>query len=268
MRNGRQDRTSARRSAPSKKRRRCNHPEFKLPGIGRITGRVTSIRGAFFAAITPVVIPTEAEVDEALSVLDMSRGDCVCAYCGGPKSEWDHLRAIVRESKPTGYITELANLVPSCGKCNQSKGNTPWEEWMRGDAERSPKKRGIADIEDRIARLRAYECWRTPTRLNYQAILGKESWAQYEERLKVAIEQLVASEELASQLRETISAHMTSVATQARGATSSQEATRQAEPTSGGHFDAAEEQSAAQQGPAPDGCVTGWPDSTLDTAWS
>ena len=45
----------------------------------------------------------------------------------------DHLRPLVKDKEPTGYISEIHNLVPSCGKCNQSKGNKEWKAWMRRD---------------------------------------------------------------------------------------------------------------------------------------
>jgi hypothetical protein len=34
---------------------------------------------------------------------------------------------------PTGYGTEVGNLVPCCTECNQPKGNLHWEEFMRSD---------------------------------------------------------------------------------------------------------------------------------------
>ena len=98
------------------------HPDFKAPAkFVRLTARTSTLTGLFVVTLTQYIAPTEDEVDEALSILGMSRGHCVCAYCGRAKSEWDHFRPTVANGEPTGYITEIANLVPSCGKCNQSK---------------------------------------------------------------------------------------------------------------------------------------------------
>jgi len=36
-----------------------------------------------------------------------------CSYCGTPATEWDHLRPLVMNKKPTGYISEIHNLVPA-----------------------------------------------------------------------------------------------------------------------------------------------------------
>jgi endonuclease I len=59
-------------------------------------------------------------------------------------------RPLVVDKKPTGYISEIQNLVPSCGKCNQSKGNKNWKLWITSEAKLSPASRGISNIENRI----------------------------------------------------------------------------------------------------------------------
>jgi len=187
----------ARKAVPKK----SAHPDFKRPGIAHITGRTTSLRGAFFAAITPVISPDEAEVETALALLGMTRGNCQCAYCGNALSEWDHFFPIVRDSEPTGYITELGNLVPSCGKCNQSKGNAYWADWMRSDAPLSPKSRNISDLEERIARLRVYETSNKRARIDYAALFGEETWSKYKKILRETLVLLETAEEMATQLR-------------------------------------------------------------------
>ena len=65
-----------------------------MPNPVRIMGRSSSITNSFVNGIIPVVPPTAAQVDEALSVLGME--EAVCAYCGGPFTEWDHLRPLGR----------------------------------------------------------------------------------------------------------------------------------------------------------------------------
>lgn len=176
------------------------HPDFYLPSKGSVDGRTSSITAAFFQAITPVVLPSDSEVEESLSVLGMTKGNCRCAYCGDPCTEWDHFRPIVKGRQPTGYITEIANLVPACGKCNQSKGNKNWKEWMLSAAARSPKKRGISDLEQRVARLEAYERWRKPVCNDYAAIVGPERWSQYQGLLNTAVAHLSEAQKVASEL--------------------------------------------------------------------
>lgn len=180
------------------------HPDFDLPGKGRIDGRTSSITAAFFQAITPVVLPSDADVEEAITVLGMTQGKCRCAYCGDTRTEWDHFRPIVVNRKPTGYITEIANLVPACGKCNQSKGNRHWKEWISGPAARSPKSRQISDLPWRIEKLEAYERWRTPLCIDYAAVLGPVRWAAYSGLLDVAVEHLATAQKVAIELHAVI----------------------------------------------------------------
>ena len=107
-----------------------------------------------------------------------------CAYCGGVASDWDHLRPLVKDKKPTGYISEIHNLVPSCGKCNQSKGNKEWKNWMLSNAKLSPAARGIKDIPERVNRLTAYEISKEPTKMDFAVIVGQDAWTQHQENLE------------------------------------------------------------------------------------
>jgi 5-methylcytosine-specific restriction endonuclease McrA len=100
---------------------------FRMPTPMKITGRSSSITNAFINSIIPVVQPSAEQVKEAMEILGMTPETYQCAYCGDKASEWDHLRPLVKDKKPTGYISEIHNLVPSCGKCNQSKGNKEWK---------------------------------------------------------------------------------------------------------------------------------------------
>lgn len=53
-----------------------------------------------------------------------------CAYCGrtmrrNESLTRDHLLAVSK-----GGSTTQRNIVPACGACNSSKGNTDWREWL------------------------------------------------------------------------------------------------------------------------------------------
>jgi hypothetical protein len=152
---------------------------FKMPGGSTITGRATSIRNVFVAAIIPIVRPSAEEIKTVLEILKLDPSDLRCSYCGDKASEWDHLKPLVEAGKPTGYPSSIKNLVPSCGKCNQSKGSTNWKEWMRGIARHSPSARKITDIEHRIARLEQFESWATCVPLNVKALVSPNLWEQY-----------------------------------------------------------------------------------------
>lgn len=184
------------------------HPDFLLPVAGSIHGRSSTITAAFFSTITPVKVPSYEDVVEALEVLGMSTDKCTCIYCGGKKSEWDHLRPIVINKRPTGYITEIANLVPACGKCNQSKGNKPWREWIRSKAPHSPQTRGMTDLEERVGRLEAYERWRQPVRLDYEKILELALWEKHIKNWEQLLEKMKEAQEHAKVLRQALEAHL------------------------------------------------------------
>ena len=179
---------------------------FKMPTALKITGRSSSITNVFVNAILPTIIPTENEVRDALDILGMTRENFQCAYCGDTASEWDHLNPLVVDKKPTGFITEINNLVPSCGKCNQSKGNKDWKVWIQSSAKLSPQTRGIKDLSIRIVRLTAYEKVKRPKRLNVEEIAGAELWSAHMENLRQILLAMSTAQELAMKIRARISA--------------------------------------------------------------
>jgi len=152
---------------------------FRMPTTTKITSRFSSITNAFINSIIPVVQPTDEQGREALSILEMSADNFQCSYCGATATEWDHLRPLVLNKKPTGYISEIHNLVPACGKCNQSKGNKGWRQWMLSDAPLSPKTKAIPGLQERIRILEAFENWGTPTRMDFESIAGTAVWARH-----------------------------------------------------------------------------------------
>lgn len=75
-----------------------------------------------------------------------------CVFCGSPDvRRWDHLVPVM-----AGGETVPGNMVPACQACDDSKGGTPYADWMRSSAPKSPTTRGIPDVEARIALLDAY----------------------------------------------------------------------------------------------------------------
>jgi hypothetical protein len=160
-------------------RRKLLRKVFKMPLVQSMRQRKSSITNAFVNAIIPVIAPSDDEILEAITILGMTVEDVRCAYCGDPKTQWDHLRPLVLDRRPTGYISEIANLVPACSTCNSSKRNENWRTWMLGSAPNSPTFRKIADVSERVLRLDSYEAWRPPTQIDFEALLGKEAWEHY-----------------------------------------------------------------------------------------
>ena len=182
---------------------------FRMPTPMKITGRSSSITNAFINSIIPVVPPSAEQVKQAIEILGMTAQTLQCAYCGAVASEWDHLRPLVKDKKPTGFISEIHNLVASCGKCNQSKGNKEWKAWMLSNAKLSPTTRGIKDVTERVKRLKTYEKWGTPTQMNFESVVGKDIWAQHQANLERVQSLMRESQELASKINSKVaSAHM------------------------------------------------------------
>lgn len=155
---------------------------FQMPRPVKITGRTSSITNAFVNGIIPCVYPSSHEIQQALEILGLEATDLRCAYCGDPSTEWDHLRPLVRNKRPTGYISHIFNLVPSCSKCNQSKGGRHWKEWINSSSPKAPKKRGIIGIEEKIRRLEAFERWHPVEPIDFRKIVGEDLWANYWKR--------------------------------------------------------------------------------------
>lgn len=149
----------------------------------KITQRVSSVTNSFVQAVIPWVPPSSGQQSEALRELGMDDG-IVCAYCGGVASDWDHLRPLVRNKRPTGYISDYKNLVPSCGRCNQSKGAQEWRSWIVGSAAGSPASRKIPDLDKRIAALERFETWGAVQPLPLERLADATLWAQHWENLR------------------------------------------------------------------------------------
>lgn len=148
---------------------------FKMPSINTITARSSSITNAFISAITIVEKPTEEQIEKVLEIFEMSPENMRCCYCGGQYTEWDHLKPLVVNRKPTGYPTSIKNLVPACNKCNQSKGNNDWEEWIKSNKKTSQ----LTDLKERIAKIKEFEKWANCTPINIKAIVGEEEFNKY-----------------------------------------------------------------------------------------
>lgn len=186
---------------PADERRKILEAAFWMPAVQTMVSRKSSITNAFVCAIIPVIAPSLDEIEQALTILNIDPRKLTCSYCGDKASEWDHLRPLVRKRRPTGFITEIGNLVPACGKCNQSKGNKPWREWMLSMAPLSPTGRNIADVAERVVRLEAYECWRPPTLVTFETILSPDESNKYWKLCEDVIEELQKCQEVANELR-------------------------------------------------------------------
>lgn len=179
---------------------------FRMPTAVSVMGRSSSITNSFINGIIPARMPSDEDVAEVLRIFEMAPDDVRCVYCGDKATEWDHFRPLISGQEPTGYLTEIQNLVPACGKCNQSKGNAAWRSWMEGNAKLCPRVREVADLSKRIARLERFESWRSPTKLNIPELVGDELWSEYRANWRQLLESMRASQELAVKVRAKLQA--------------------------------------------------------------
>jgi len=177
---------------------------FKMPKPVKITGRTSSITNSFVNGIIPIIEPSEEEIKTALEILGMDERTICCAYCGDSYTEWDHLRPLVVNKTATGYVSEIHNLVPACGKCNQSKGNQNWHSWMYSNAALSPNSRNIIDIDERSECLSRYEKWGTPLKVDIETIIGKYKWEKHWQNCENIKELMRESQILSNEIRTTL----------------------------------------------------------------
>jgi hypothetical protein len=176
---------------------------FSMPSSQSVTGRSSSIRNAFVAAIVPIIRPSASDVETVLQILGFSPDDVRCAYCGDKATEWDHLRPLVTKGRPTGYPSSIKNLVPACGKCNQSKGKSDWKSWMCSKAKLSPTARGKY-LEERITRLEEYERWAACKRLEIAELVDGSELRQYYELQDEILGKMRKAQEIADSLKKQI----------------------------------------------------------------
>jgi HNH endonuclease len=135
---------------------------MKIPGNATITNRSSTISSQFARARAPYIKPTAAQIEARYKLFNIDPEQEQCAYCGGIQTEWDHIFAVVEETQWTGYATEIGNLIPACGKCNQSRGKKSIRGWMSSSAPWAPLKvfmardgmsedRARAEVERRVA---------------------------------------------------------------------------------------------------------------------
>lgn len=173
---------------------------FSMPSRAKITARSSTVTNSFVISIVPFHHPEESEIKKCLKILEMDPQNLRCAYCGDKSTEWDHLRPLVLDKKPTGFISEIRNLVPACGKCNQSKGNKDWRKWIVSDAKKSPKTRKKKDLDRRTANLTSYEKWGKVTAINFEKKINPHIWKQYWDRLEQLHDEMKNCQKLADNI--------------------------------------------------------------------
>lgn len=175
-----------------------------------ITSRTSSITNSFVQAILPSIEPSEKERNEAYKILEINPQKITCVYCGARATDWDHLRPLVRNKRPTGYINDVRNRVPSCAPCNQSKGAADWWKWMHSAARGSPRTKGVRDIKLRMKRLERFEKWGRVEPLPLRDLVGPKKWDAYWSDLDVIVKKMFEAQAHAARVRALVLAALKS----------------------------------------------------------
>jgi len=72
---------------------------------------------------------------------------------------------------------------------------------MEGTARLSPKSRGVSDLSTRVERLKVYEAWREPRKIDFAKVVGSEMWQRHRQNWRNVLDLLKTSQELASEIR-------------------------------------------------------------------
>lgn len=153
-----------------------------MPTKSSLKSRTSTISNAFAMSITPSIRPTKSEIADLYKALQINDGQC--AYCLGKCNSVDHLHPLVTGGNPTGYITNINNLVPCCSSCNSSKGKKAFEDWYLSDkniARLLAEGLSREQIQDRYEIIVAF-AKKADDPLDYKAILGDDLWNEYLKR--------------------------------------------------------------------------------------
>ena len=178
--------------------------KYKMPTKSDLKGRSSTISNAFAISITPYVRPTEKELADYYSLLRIEEGQC--AYCLGVGNGRDHLKPLVSNGMPTGYVTDIHNLVPCCQRCNSSKGSKSFKEWYKSkDNVTRLKKMGLTDetINNRFAVICSFE-ERIPEPIDYESIVGEDLWEEYKSRRLNLLQELNENQKFCDNLYEIV----------------------------------------------------------------
>lgn len=175
-----------------------------MPSKSNLRGRSSTINNAFAISITPYIRPNTVEEREWYEKLDVEEGQC--AYCLRDGNGRDHLKPLVVDGMPSGYITDVHNLVPCCQACNSSKGSKSFREWYLSpeNIERLHKY-GLGDelIAQRFDAICKFE-EEVGAPLDYEAIVGEELWDEYKQRKTMLNQSLIENQEFCDKLEQII----------------------------------------------------------------
>lgn len=186
------------------KEKRLTQKEFKLPNAPTFGSRKSTMAKAASDGIAPRIRPTQEEFESYQRYFPKKDNSYLCAYCGKKYDYFEHLRPLVIGGKPTGYGSDIYNLVPSCRICNERKANKYWADWMQ-----EPIMIQEPGCEKRCEILKNFAEWgkNKVTHIDYESILNKIDpiiWANYINKITELETMLTSLHQIQLEIKEII----------------------------------------------------------------
>lgn len=109
---------------------------------------------------------------EQLRTYFESCGEIRCFYCDAHEpTRWDHLHAVTRDGD-----TVPGNLVPACGRCDDSKQDRDIDEWVRSTSRHRPPAERLSALQAKVAAYRERFAYNAQA---FEARLSPDERARY-----------------------------------------------------------------------------------------
>lgn len=170
-----------------------NKKKFKMPSKSNLKGRTSTINNAFAIGITPYLKPDADVLDSYYSELKIEPDQCGYCLRIGEGKTMDHINPLVVAGMPSGYITDINNLIPCCKDCNSKKGGKFFSKWYKeSDNVSRLLSMGMSmdDIEERYNIIMKYIKDHCTNPYDYKKIVGDDKWNEYISRKKQMIKLL------------------------------------------------------------------------------
>ena len=180
--------------------------KFKMPTRTTVKGRVTTVRNSAFNGILPIEKPDAEDILFIKEKLGTSGNNFLCGYCGKVSAtQTDHINPLIINGKPSGYIHEISNLIPSCDSCNSIKSNDTLEQFFN-----NPKftcKLSEHELVDRKRIIEEYqEYFRKKygklVKLNFEEIVNSDLWEEYLNKTEEILELMRSTSDMYKQIKE------------------------------------------------------------------
>lgn len=181
--------------------------KFKMPSKSNLKSRTSTINNAFAIGITPYLRPDDDLLKAYYDELKIE--PCQCGYCMrlGEGKTVDHINPLVISGKPSGYITDINNLIPCCKDCNSKKGGKYFGDWYKSPKNKKRlKSMGLTDqiINERYDIITAYINNHCSKPYDYEKIVGEDKWNEYINRKNKMIALLEEDQKFCDELNELI----------------------------------------------------------------